>query len=49
MENIKNFFKGKKAGYYIAMADILLAIVLIIVFFATYSTAMAANAAAIVG
>ena len=44
MENIKNFFANKRAGYFIAIADALLAIVLAIVFFATYSTAMANNA-----
>ena len=37
MEKIKEFFKNKAVGYYIAMATALLSLVLAIVFFATYS------------
>ena len=48
MENIKNFFKTKRVGYYIAIVDVILAAVLTIVFFATYGTAMANNASAYV-
>ncbi len=45
MKNIKEFFKGKAAGFYIVIVDMILAIVLGIVFFATYGDAMANNAA----
>ncbi len=46
MEKIKEFFKNKTVGYYIAIADAVLALVLAIIYFATYKTAMANNAAA---
>ena len=42
---VKSLFKGKAAGYYIVICDIILAIILGIVFFATYKGAMANNAA----
>lgn len=53
MEKIKNFFtqtipnylKGKSAGFYIVVADIVLALILGIVFFSTYQGAMGNNAA----
>lgn len=45
MEKVKSLFKGKAAGYYIVICDIILAIILGIVFFATYKGAMANNAA----
>lgn len=45
MEKIKTFFKGKTIGFYIVIADIVLAIILGITFFATYQGAMANNAA----
>lgn len=52
MEKIKDFFKtklpeffkGKAAGFYIVIADIIIALVLAIVFFCTYQGAMANNA-----
>lgn len=40
------FFKNKKIGYYLMIADAILALVLGIVFFSTYKTAMANNASA---
>ena len=48
MEKIKEFFKNKAIGYYLAVANIVLALVLAIVFFATYKGAMANNAASLV-
>lgn len=45
MEKIKTFFKGKTIGFYIVIADIILAVILGITFFATYQGAMANNAA----
>ncbi|HIU70073.1 MAG TPA: hypothetical protein IAC60_00585 [Candidatus Enterosoma merdigallinarum] len=41
---VPEFFKGKAVGFYIVIADIVLAIVLGIVFFCTYQGAMANNA-----
>ena len=38
MENIKNFFKNKSVGYYIAAGVALLALLLGIIFFATYNS-----------
>lgn len=48
MEKILNFFKSKAIGYYLAIANIILALVLTLVFFATYKGAMANNASALV-
>ena len=45
MEKILNSFKNKAIGYFIVAADALLAIILAIIFFATYGKAMANNAA----
>lgn len=44
MEKIVNFLKNKSIGYYIAAADALLALVLGIVYFATYQGAIGNNA-----
>ena len=44
MNKILDFFKNKSVGYYIAAADALLALVLGIVYMATYKTAIGANA-----
>ena len=41
-----NFFKNKAVGYFIVAADALIAIILTIVFFATYKGAMAFSAVA---
>lgn len=41
-----NFFKNKAIGYYIVAVDIILAVILGILFFSTYTSAMASNAAA---
>ena len=46
MEKIMNFFKNKAVGYFIVAADALIAIILTIVFFATYKGAMAFSAVA---
>ena len=48
MEKILNFFKNKAIGYFLVAADIVIALVLTIVFFATYKGAMANNAASLV-
>ena len=44
MNKILDFFKNKSVGYYIAAADALLALLLGIVYMATYKTAIGANA-----
>lgn len=44
MEKIKNFFKDKKIGYYLIIADALLALIFGIIFMCTYQGAMANNA-----
>ena len=46
MEKIMNFFKNTAVGYFIVAADALIAIILTIVFFATYKGAMAFSAVA---
>lgn len=43
---MKNFFKGKKIGYYLMMASAVLSLAFGIVFFLTYKGAMANNASA---
>ena len=48
MEKILNFFKNKAVGYFLVAANIVIALVLTIVFFATYKGAMANNAASLV-
>lgn len=45
MDSVKNYLKNKSVGFYIAIADAVLAIITAIVFFATYNGAMANNAA----
>ena len=45
MNQLKEYLKNKSIGFYIVVCDILLAIVLGIVFFATYQNSMANNAA----
>lgn len=45
MDSIKNYLKTKSFGFYIAVADAVIAIITAIVFFATYGGAMANNAA----
>jgi hypothetical protein len=45
MNKMKDFLKNKGVGFYIVIADIIIAIVLGIVFFATYHDAMGNNAA----
>ena len=45
MAKIKEFLKNKAIGYYIAAANIVLALVLTLIFFLTYKGAMANNAA----
>ena len=44
MENIKKFFSNKSVGYWIAAADALLALILAIVYTATYKSAIGNNA-----
>lgn len=44
MKKIMDFFKNKSVGYWIACADAILALVLAIVYFATYKTAIGNNA-----
>ena len=48
MEKVLNFFKSKAIGYFLVIADIVLALVLTFVFLATYKGAMANNASAYV-
>ena len=43
MKKIMDFLKNKSIGYYIAIADAILALVLGIIYFATYETAIGAN------
>ena len=45
---MKNLIKNKAIGYYLAAANIVLALILTVVFFATYKGAMANNAASLV-
>ena len=45
---MKEFLKNKAIGYYLAAANIILALILAIIFFVTYKGAMANNAAAYV-
>ncbi|MCR4698627.1 MAG: hypothetical protein K5762_04595, partial [Bacilli bacterium] len=45
MNKVKDFLKNKGVGFYLVLCDIILAIVLGIVFFATYKDSMANNAA----
>ena len=44
MEALKNYFKDKKIGFYLMLADALLGLVFSILFFTTYKTSMANNA-----
>lgn len=44
MEKIKEFLKNKSIGYYIAVADAILALIFGIIYFATYSVAIGDNA-----
>lgn len=44
MEALKNYFKDKKIGFYLMLADALLGLVFSILFFETYKTSMANNA-----
>ena len=48
MEKVLNFFKTKAIGYYLVIANIVLALILALVFLATYQDAMADNASAYV-
>ena len=48
MEKVLNFIKTKAIGYFLVAANVVLALILAIVFFATYKGAMANNAAALV-
>lgn len=43
---MQKFFKGKKAGFYLMIADAILALIFGIIFFATYKSSMANNASA---
>ena len=46
MKKVLDFIKSKSAGYFIVVADALLALITAIIFFATYQDAMATNATA---
>lgn len=48
MEKVLNFIKTKAVGYFLVAANVFLALVLTIIFFATYKGAMANNASALV-
>ena len=46
MKKVLDFIKSKSVGYFIVLADALLALITAIIFFATYEDAMATNATA---
>ena len=48
MEKVLNFIKNKAVGYFLVAANVLVAIILTVIFFATYKGAMANNAASLV-
>ena len=48
MEKVLNFFKNKAVGYFLVAANVVLALILALIFLATYKGAMANNASAYV-